>query len=58
MPGIHTWAGMTAAATAFAQSANAEAAKIMIEEMMVPAFDAGIEIFVRNKRRFTFNSLG
>ena len=50
--------GLTAAATALARSASPEASKMMIEEMMVPASDAGIEIFVRNKRRFTFNSLG
>lgn len=49
-------AGMTAAATTFAQSANAEAEKIAIEEMMVPAADAGIEIFVRNKRPANLNT--
>jgi pimeloyl-ACP methyl ester carboxylesterase len=47
---------MTAAATTFAQSANAEAEKIAIEETMVPAADAGIEIFVRNKRPANLNT--
>jgi pimeloyl-ACP methyl ester carboxylesterase len=43
--------GLTAAATALAEPAQPEASKmIMIEDMMVPAADAGIEIFVRNKR--------
>jgi pimeloyl-ACP methyl ester carboxylesterase len=42
--------GLTAAATALAEPARPDASKIMIEEMMVPAADAGIEIFVRNKR--------
>jgi formylmethanofuran:tetrahydromethanopterin formyltransferase len=43
-------AGLTAAASAVAKSAITEASKMIIEEMMVPASDAGIEIFVRNKR--------
>lgn len=49
-------AGMTAAATTFAQSANAEVTKIAIEETMVPAADAGIDIFVRNKRPAELNT--
>jgi pimeloyl-ACP methyl ester carboxylesterase len=48
-------AGLTAAASALAKSAIAEASKIMIEEMMVPASDADIEIFVRNKRPAEMN---
>jgi pimeloyl-ACP methyl ester carboxylesterase len=47
---------LTAAATALAKSATPEASKIMIEEMMVPASDAGIEIFVRNKRPSEMNT--
>jgi pimeloyl-ACP methyl ester carboxylesterase len=49
-------AGLTAAATALAKSAKPEAPKIMIEETMVPAADAGIEIFVRNKRPSEMNT--
>ena len=36
--------------TAVVEAAIAEAPEIIVEEMMVPASDAGIEIFVRNKR--------
>jgi hypothetical protein len=49
-------AGLTAAATALPKSATSEASKIMIEEMMVPASDVGIEIFVRNKRTQEMNT--
>jgi pimeloyl-ACP methyl ester carboxylesterase len=48
--------GLAAAATALAKSAAPEASKIMIEEMMVPASDAGFEIFVRNKRPSEMNT--
>jgi pimeloyl-ACP methyl ester carboxylesterase len=42
---------MIAAATlAGASGAFAQASKVVTEEMMVPASDAGIEIYVRNKR--------
>jgi pimeloyl-ACP methyl ester carboxylesterase len=43
---------MAAAALALtlAGAAHAQAPKIAMEEMMVPSADAGIEIFVRNKR--------
>jgi pimeloyl-ACP methyl ester carboxylesterase len=43
-------AGLTALASALAKSAITEPSKIAIEEMMVPASDADVEIFVRNKR--------
>jgi pimeloyl-ACP methyl ester carboxylesterase len=49
-------AGLAAAASALAKSAIADASKIMIEEMMVPALDADIEIFVRNKRPAEMNT--
>jgi pimeloyl-ACP methyl ester carboxylesterase len=39
-----------AAAATFATTAFAQAPKIVMEEMMVPASDPGIEIYVRNKR--------
>jgi pimeloyl-ACP methyl ester carboxylesterase len=48
--------GLTTAATSFAPVASAEASKIMTEEMMVPASDPGIEIFVRNKRPAELNT--
>ncbi len=35
---------------AAAQSAGAQPAKLTVEEMMVPALDPGIDIYVRNKR--------
>jgi pimeloyl-ACP methyl ester carboxylesterase len=51
--------GLTAAATALAEPAKPDASKmIMIEEMMVPAADAGIEIFVRNKRPPEMSAFG
>jgi pimeloyl-ACP methyl ester carboxylesterase len=42
--------GLTAAAGALPESAITEASKMIVKEMMVPTSDAGIEIFVRNKR--------
>jgi len=39
-----------AAAASFATAAFAQAPKIVMEEIMVPAADPGIEIYVRNKR--------
>ncbi len=42
--------GLTAAANALDEPAIADAPKMTVEEIMVPASDAGIEIFVRNKR--------
>jgi pimeloyl-ACP methyl ester carboxylesterase len=42
--------GFAAAAGAVTKAAIARAPKIIMEEMMVPASDPGIEIFVRNKR--------
>jgi pimeloyl-ACP methyl ester carboxylesterase len=51
--------GLTAAATALAEPAKPDASKmIMIEEMMVPEADAGIEIFVRNKRPPEMSAFG
>ena len=41
---------MIAAATALAMPAFAQSPRIVMEEMMVPASDPGIEIYVRNKR--------
>ena len=41
---------MVAAATALAMPAFAQSPRIVMEEMMVPASDPGIEIYVRNKR--------
>ena len=41
---------LVAAVTAFATAASAQSPRIVMEEMMVPAGDAGIEIYVRNKR--------
>ena len=49
-------AGLTAAVSALAKSAITEASKIMIEEMMAPASDADIKIFVRNKRPAEMNT--
>jgi hypothetical protein len=49
-------AGLTAAVSALAKSAITVGSKIMIEEMMVPASDADIKIFVRNKRRAEINT--
>lgn len=43
--------GLTVVASALAKSAIAQASKIIAEEMMVPASDADIEIFVRNKHQ-------
>jgi pimeloyl-ACP methyl ester carboxylesterase len=43
-------AGLAAAATAVAKPAVAQTSKIIMEEMMLPASDPGIEIYVRNKR--------
>jgi len=43
-------AGLAAAATAVAKPAVAQTSKVIMEEMMVPASDPGIEIYVRNKR--------
>src|SRR5918998_1277429 len=40
-----------AALAAFAAPAKAQTPNIVMEEMMVPSSDPGIEIFVRNKRR-------
>lgn len=42
--------GLAAAAGAIAEASIAQGSKIIAEEMMVPASDRGIEIFVRNKR--------
>jgi hypothetical protein len=41
---------LIAAAASFATAALAQSPKIVMEEIMVPAADAGIEIYVRNKR--------
>src|SRR5438128_2410072 len=41
---------IAAAATALAMPAFAQSPRIVTEEMMVPASDPGIEIYVRNKR--------
>ena len=41
---------LIAAAASFATAAFAQSPKIVMEEMMVPAADPGIEIYVRNKR--------
>ena len=41
---------LIAAATALAMPAFAQSPRIVTEEMMVPASDPGIEIYVRNKR--------
>jgi pimeloyl-ACP methyl ester carboxylesterase len=41
---------MVAAAASFATAAFAQSPSIVMEEMMVPASDPGIEIYVRNKR--------
>jgi pimeloyl-ACP methyl ester carboxylesterase len=49
-------AGLTVVGSALAKSAITEASKIMIEEMMVPASDADIKIFVRNKRPAEMNT--
>ena len=49
-------AGLTAVASVLAKSAITEPSKISVEEMMVPASDAGIEVFVRNKRPADVNA--
>ena len=49
-------AGLTVVASALAKSAITQASKIIAEEMMVPASDADIEIFVRNKRPAEMNT--
>src|SRR5262249_12572049 len=41
---------LVAAAASFATATWAESPKIVMEEIMVPAVDPGIEIYVRNKR--------
>lgn len=41
---------LAAAAATLASAAGAQAPKVVMEEMMVPASDPGIEIYVRNKR--------
>jgi hypothetical protein len=41
---------LAAIAMIFAPAALAQTPKITMEEMMVPSGDAGIEIYVRNKR--------
>jgi pimeloyl-ACP methyl ester carboxylesterase len=46
------------AMTALADSAIAQASKILVEDTTVPAVDAGIEIFVRNKRSADFAEFG
>jgi pimeloyl-ACP methyl ester carboxylesterase len=41
---------LVAAMTAFATAAAAQSPRIVMEEIMVPTVDAGIKIYVRNKR--------
>jgi hypothetical protein len=41
---------LLAVSTMIAPAALAQTPKILVEEMMIPASDAGIEIYVRNKR--------
>ncbi|BAT58138.1 lysophospholipase L2 [Variibacter gotjawalensis] len=41
---------LSLAALAFAGTASAQTTKLVTEEMMVPSTDAGIELYVRNKR--------
>jgi pimeloyl-ACP methyl ester carboxylesterase len=48
--------GLTAAASAVAELAASDAPKIIVDDMQVPASDAGIEIFVRNKRPTDMNA--
>jgi pimeloyl-ACP methyl ester carboxylesterase len=47
---------LTAAASTVAKLGTAQAAKLIMEEFMVPASDPGIEIFVRNKRPAEMNA--
>jgi hypothetical protein len=47
---------IAAVAVTVATGAFAQAPKIVMEEMMVPASDSGIEIYVRNKRPADMNS--
>jgi len=47
---MRTTALLIAAATALAMPAFAQSPRIVTEEMMVPASDPGIELYVRNKR--------
>lgn len=49
-------AGLAAASGVTADVGAAQQSKIIAEEMMVPASDPGIEIFVRNKRPADMNS--
>jgi pimeloyl-ACP methyl ester carboxylesterase len=48
--GFFKAAGLAVAATVVANTATAQTTKIIMEDMMVPAADPGIEIYVRNKR--------
>lgn len=47
---------IAAIATMFATGAMAQTSEIVMEEMMVPASDPGIQIYVRNKRPMQMNS--
>src|SRR5215211_8568012 len=47
---------LVAAMTATGTAAFAQAPNVVMEEMMVPSSDPGIELYVRNKRRADMNS--
>ncbi len=47
---------LAASLLAFASGAQAQTPKIVMEEMMVPSQDAGIQIYVRNKRPADMNT--